>query len=148
MMKSKMILIMASVLLVIVFAISGCGTKATGGGFIRTAAPCSEEKATFGFNAQLLEDVEEGEPNAKGQFQLVDHGTGEKFHGVITGMVVGLDNNYTVGFYGETKDGTPLQVIVTDLDQDGVVKDGDLIEIWIGDYHNEGQLQGGNINVK
>ena len=128
-------------MLVIVLALfAGCADKATGGGWFYEG--CGEEnKVTFGFNAQR---VEEGV--YKGQFQAVNHGTREKFHmDKIT--LAGALGDVIVNFSGEDKDEWWVNVTVSDMGEPGA-SEGD----WIIIIHEEygtwaDSLEGGNIQL-
>lgn len=138
-MKAKYSLVL--VLAVAMIASVGC-FKVTGGGWFY----CEGHKITFGFNAQPTED------GAKGQFQLIDHGTKTKIHGVFTGTpnleVPGISQ-----FFGDCRvngmDGYSLAVTVLDNDPLGTGI-GDWIEVSIqgpDNYYYAGTLEGGNVKV-
>ena len=127
-------------MLVMVLALfTGCADKATGGGWFYEG--CEENKVTFGFNARQVEECV-----YKGQFQAVNHGTGEKFHmgEIIIAEQVWFD---TIDFAGQDKGGSFVNVIVTDKGEPGA-SEGDWIAIFHEEYGLwEGSLEGGNIQL-
>jgi len=130
-------------MLVMVLALfTGCADKATGGGwFYDKAGGEVENKVTFGFNAQRVEECV-----YKGQFQAVNHGTGEKFHmnEIIFAEPIGF---VTVNFLGQDKNGDWVDVTVTDLGEPGA-SEGDWIVILHEAYGIwKGSLEGGNIQL-
>ena len=127
-------------MLVMVLALfTGCADKATGGGWFYDA--CSGAKITFGFNAQR---VERGV--YKGQFQAVNHETGEKFHmSKITD--VGALGAVMLNYEGEDKSENYVNVTVTDMGQPSDYI-GDSILIYNEEYGTwAGMLEGGNIQL-
>ncbi len=156
MLRNKRKLMMVAVLVLIVFTVAGCGTKATGGGWIDSVEG-SCDKATFGFYAEALEDCGWGWEDATGNFCLKDHGTGQQFHGKVENMWFGCGFDYMAKFEGMTKPACgqpalPFTIKVKDSNESGKCDDGDEISIAIRGcqelvYYNEGELQGGNINV-
>ena len=127
-------------MLVMVLALfTGCADKATGGGWFYEG--CEDNKVTFGFNAQRVEECV-----YKGQFQAVNHGTGEKFH---MNEIVFLEplSYVTVNFTGQDKDDNWVNVTVTDLGEPGA-SEGDSILILHQVYGMwAGSLEGGNIQL-
>ena len=137
----------------------GC-KKTTGGGWF--IDEFTGNKVTFGFNAQPV-----GEPwidpygnwyrDAKGQFQLIDHGAKIRIHGTFTTTWAEDGTNETdfvsydasvngVGGYG-------VCVLLRDYGEPGPSA-GDAIAIpWVRDsfgnvvYDAQGYLGGGNIQV-
>ena len=107
-------------------------------------------KVTFGFNAQ----TNDGE-TFKGQFQLVDHTTGEKIHiseMEVVGMGADEDGNDYAGFLGFTNDGVPIVVFVTDYGEPGPDA-GDFIVVYYDDDMDDepswsGNLVNGNIQIR
>jgi hypothetical protein len=129
-----------AMLVMVLALLTGCADKATGGGWFYTG--CGEEnKVTFGFNAQL---VEEGV--YKGQFQAKNHGTGEKFH--MSEITFAFALGDFVGYFsGVDKDENKVKVTITDLGQPGAYI-GDSIRIWNDEYGTwAGSLEGGNIQL-
>ena len=152
-MKAKLTLV---VLVVAVLALGGVGcNKVTGGGrFIDVA---TGNKITFGFNAQPTGD---GPPlaDAKGQFQLIDHGTKTRIHGTFTATQGAVDpsTSYFSGTSSINGEGEyDFWIISTDGGKPGF-GEGDSVEIAIGSsnpsdmswiYHYNGVLQQGNLKV-
>ncbi|MBN2260757.1 MAG: hypothetical protein JW702_09440 [Clostridiales bacterium] len=147
-----------AVLILVVFTVAGCGTKATGGGWIESVEG-NEARATFGFYAQALEDCECSWENAEGNFTLTDHGAGQQFHGKVVHMWLLGGGDEIAKFEGITSVcgrnsiELPVTISVRDSNESGKCDNGDEIEILIGNmfrpvYYNSGELQGGNINVE
>ncbi len=131
--RRKVLLLIVSLICLIVFA-AGCEiyTKASGGGWLASASLVEGERATFGFNVQIDPETEE----VKGHFQLVDHGTGQKFSASMRGIA-------EEGFAGQTKDGLDVYLQVS--------KDWLHVEVYDGPtlvYYNDAAVQGGNISLK
>ncbi len=138
-----------SILLVAALALFGTGcNKATGGG--KFTDEWTGNKVTFGFNGQPTSGGETPFVNAKGQFQLVDHGTKTNIHGTFTGTYDSNDETAswfsgTCSINGEGEN--YFDVTVTDLSKPGIGA-GDYIVVLItgvGTY--QGYLEGGNIQV-
>jgi hypothetical protein len=155
-MKKKLpsicIVVIAVFLVAVVAMGSSCmmpSVKTTGGGWFIDNR--SEAKITFGFSAILT-----GEDNeAKGQFQLIDHGTKPptRVHGTfdelkwvsIFGTSTKFEGECTVNGNGPVY----LKVEFTDRGKPGI-DPGDEIKVWIDggmmpDYM--GTLEGGNITI-
>lgn len=163
-MKVKYILV---AILVAVLALGGMGcNKVTGGGSFNDS---QAGKITFGFNAQPLGDQSDWyitpfppEPpeefvDAKGQFQMVIHGSKTKIHGTFEGTYAYMQPDSDAQFYGTCLiDGVPTDFTVRVVDDDKAgLGTGDLISIFIGTKDPSifdtptysGILQGGNIKV-
>ncbi|MCD4841921.1 MAG: hypothetical protein K8R08_07975 [Methanosarcinales archaeon] len=110
-MKLKTVIISLVALTAVMALTIGCidSGKANGGGMFIDQ---NEHKVTFGFNAQG-----DGCDTFKGQFQLVDHETGQKIH-VSEMYRVDVDND-EAKFKGFTKDGVQVIVYVTDHGEPG-----------------------------
>ena len=100
-------------------------------------------KITFGFNAKVID-----EETFQGEFQLVDHGTGQKIQvSEMLGVVIG---NNVAFFHGVTKDGVTVVVFETDYGEpepDAV----DYIEVYYCDLQQlswRGNLIMGNIQIR
>lgn len=135
--RKKIIIMLVSVICLIVLT-AGCEiyTKANGGGWLASASGVEGEKATFGFNVQI--DPDTGE--VKGHFQLVDHGTGQKFNAAISGIV-------EEGFTGKTSEDLDVYLQV------GEAGEEDWLQVSVYDgstlvYFNDAIVQGGNISFK
>ena len=63
-----------ALLVMVVALLTGCADKATGGGWFYAGCK-GEDKVTFGFNVQRVDECV-----YKGQLQAVNHETKEKFH--------------------------------------------------------------------
>jgi hypothetical protein len=135
--RRKVLVALVLVICLIVFA-AGCEiyTKASGGGWLASASLVEGERATFGFNLQIDPDTAQ----AKGHFQLVDHGTGQKFSASFRGTA---DEN----FAGKTNDGLDVYLQVWQSNGEDwlhvTVYDGSTLV-----YDNEAAVQGGNISFK
>jgi len=122
----------------------------------------SENKITFGINAQSLDEPSDLDPQlcqAKGQIQLIDHGTRERIHGtfIISGLGVG-SKSYVSNSGGPAtingEDGYIVVVEVHDMGEPGI-QAGDFIGVQVFDEDNPGSpvreyhgwLGGGNIQV-
>ena len=155
-MKAKYALV---ILLVAVLALVGVGCKkVTGGGQFKDF---DAGTVTFAFNAQPTEAYEDTtspeEIGAKGQFQLVAHGSKTRIHGSFNGTWTWTDN-YTSTFFGTcTINGTdvePFNVTFYDNGEQGLNK-GDGIIVLIGStnpidppkYAYSGDLTAGNIKI-
>ena len=171
-MKAKYALV---VLLVAALALIGTGCKATGGGWFNDV---DDGKVIFGFNAQSTSgdtDAPSPPPDwermaAKGQFQMVVHGTKDnpaktRMHGTFTGTWVPIqpESNGVSYFCGTGSrnggDPEPFFIQCQDLGEPGFSK-GDQIMIVIGTNDPatwasspgsyltyDGVLGGGNIQV-
>jgi len=173
-MKAKYALV---VLLVAALALIGTGCKATGGGWFNDI---DDGKVTFGFNAQSTsgETDAPSPPSqlpgewetmaAKGQFQMVVHGTKDnptktRMHGTFTGTWVSSqtgDESYFCGTGSRNgEDPEPFFIQCQDLGEPGF-SEGDMILIVIGTNDPDtwasspssyltydGVLGGGNIQV-
>jgi len=158
-------------LAIVVFA----GCKATGGGYIPTAEPGVEGKATFAFNAKCTNTTDEfGNVIAevKGQLQYNDHPADVKIHADLVNpfpdLLIGsstpcedfddlLTDEQTDVFFGtyrvsggpkEAEGGVRLQV--TDNGEPGI--NGDQVAIFLdggrhSGYSNSGIVEGGNVQV-
>lgn len=156
-MRSRKLYLVLIVMALMALVLSGCATKATGGGWIPSAYE-EGEKATFGFVAMLdlpkeqendiLPQMMTGLP-AKGNLQIVDHGgDGFKFHASVEGIVQSMSEDMLTFNGVGLLDGEERHVTVnaSDFDKDGL---WDYIEVWVmGEYYNKGVLQGGNINIR
>jgi hypothetical protein len=128
--------------------------KATGGGWFLDTL--TGNRITFGFTAQPLEEPV-GEINAKGKFQLIDHGDKTKVHGTFY-ATIGTTSNFISMFFGtclvNREDGYLYGIQVEDLGEPGPSA-GDYIIIGISHisdpenplYEYMGYLEGGNIQV-
>ena len=145
-MKAKLALCLT---LVAVLALLGAGCtvakKTTGGGWFIDDE--SGGRITFGFTAQPTDGLE-----AKGQFQLVDHGTKMRVHGTFLGTFMVSDPTES-GFHGTCsingEGDYGFLVILEDMGEPGVSA-GDSVEIYVGSQpvlHYHGVLGGGNIQV-
>ena len=140
-MKAKSVLV---AFLVAALALIGTGcSKTTGGGWFIDEGMSSGNKITFGFNAQPT-----GGELAKGQFQLIDHGSKVRIHGSFEGTYEETDPIESF-FWGTcTIDGEgpySLQLRVEDLGKPGFGQ-GDMIDVFIFGYGTlYGELGGGNI---
>ena len=151
-MKKKIVLLVIS-LLILVLLVSGCKVIINGGGWIaapggivpQVAGETVDGKATFGFSVQIdyfLDENEEQDYKVKGHLTYIDHVTGEKIIGKVTGIIEGSPGGVT-GTYGddgmftfipfEGMDAEPdyFKIIVTGGEYDG--------------YMNEGIVEGGNV---
>jgi len=160
----KKLLVIAVLLFFLVPLISGCvpielptRIMVNGGGWIETPGsmqPAMEEtgnigKATFGFTFDMYDIVWESgivtSYKVKGHLTYVDHVTGEKIIGPITGVITEEPGGIT-GTYGD--DGTFRFTPMAGNNP----KDPDYFEIYItsGEYNcytNYGMLMGGNIKA-
>jgi hypothetical protein len=124
-----------ALLVLVVVLFTGC--KVTGGGSFMSC----ENKVTFGFNAQGKET--DGVWDFKGQFQAVNHGEKQKIH--INEMILVTVDGPVADFMGLDKDGSVVNVTVTDLGEPGPGPD-DLIliiskhGIWGGVVQGEIQI--------
>ena len=154
-MKLKTVIISLVALTAVMALTVGCieeyyGMANGGGMFIDQ----NDHRVTFGFNAQ----TNDGE-TFKGQFQLVDHTTGEQIHiseMEVVGMGADEDGNDYAGFLGFTNDGVPIVVFVTDYGEPGPDA-GDFIVVYYGidnpsypedDPFKYGDLVKGNIQIR
>lgn len=143
-MKAKLALVLILVTVVALSAV-GCVYKTTGGGFI--IDDDTDAKITFGFTA-IPTDCGE----AKGKFQLVDHGTKTRVHGTFEWVALSPPSQQ--GFWGEcyvNKEG-PYDFMANAKDNgEPGVGAGDWLMIVIfnpgGPTVYEGVLQGGNIQI-
>ena len=146
-MKAKLALVLILVTVVALSAV-GCVYKTTGGGFI--IDDDTDAKITFGFVANPTDCG-----GAKGQFQLVDHGTKPptRVHGTFEW--VDLFPSSEQGFWGECyigKDDGPhtFMAYADDKGEPGLGA-GDWVMIVIfnpgGPTVYAGELEGGNIQV-
>lgn len=158
-MKAKYLVV---ALLVVVLALAGTGCKVTGGGWFNDF---DAGKVTFGFNAQSTEPYDpEADPfqeiGAKGQFQLVAHGTDTVIHGTFTGtwnMFDPEEAEYPRFFGTCTINGTdvqPFNVQFYDNGAKGPNKgDGIIVHVGATDPFDSivlmysGNLTGGNIQI-
>ena len=158
-MKAKLAL---SILLVAVLALFGTGcNKVTGGGSFNDFR---HGKVTFGFNAQPTGvEIDSDLPppynswvtGAKGQFQLVAHGTKTRIHGSFDGTWKLPTDNISTFFGTCTVNGTsvqPFSVQFFDNGEQGLNKgDGIIINLGTslpaGGYIFSGNLTGGNIKI-
>ena len=104
----------------------------------------NDHKVTFGFNAQETND----DGTLKGEFNLVDHATGQKIH--VSEMLYVLVGNDLAFFNGVTKDGVLVVVFLTDYGEPGPDA-GDYIEVYYGDLQQlswSGNLVKGNIQIR
>jgi len=152
-MKGKLAL---SILLVAVLALVGTGCdKVTGGG--QFTDEWTGHKITFGFNAKPLDPLNEdaGYPfiKAKGQFQMVDHGTKTRIHGTFDGTYIepSEEASWFSGRCSVNGEGDVyFEITATDLGKPGLGA-GDHIFIMVGEFGDpdlltyEGVLNGGNI---
>jgi hypothetical protein len=150
-MNSKIIkagILLVSLLLVAVLVIGCTGgpnygfNKTTGGGWFIDKT--TGDKVTLGFTAQPT-----GVGTAKGEFQIVDHGTKTNLHGTFTTTSTGAgDAGYTT-FAGTCRiDGVDSDFTVWFFDGgQGKTGIGDQIGIQVGSFYGNGVLQGGNIQV-
>jgi len=133
-----------ALLVMAVGLLTGCcpeGGKVTGGGWFLDNG---EDKVTFGFNAQGEYDEDEEGYVFKGQFQAVNHGTGDKLH---ANEIVGKDlDGIYAKFKGVDKDGEVVTVRVWDLGEPGASV-GDHIKIKCQYGTWKGFLEGGNIKI-
>ena len=136
-MKLKTVIISLVALTAVMALTVGCieyyGMANGGGMFIDQ----NDHKVTFGFNAQ----TNDGE-TFKGQFQLVDHTTGQKIHiseMEVVGMGVDPEGYDYAGFGGFTNDGVPIVVFVTDYGEPGPDA-GDHIAVWYGSVPGPGPV--------
>ena len=160
----------ALVVLASLLVATGCD-KATGGGWIPSIVP--GEKATFGFSARCKNRTVNGTSFAllyDGQFEYEDHAAppdGVRIHGDVEPFEVEgatceeLDEPDTLpvaflhGTYraqpddGTSPDGEFL-VVVTDGGEPGTINGDHLHVELIGlfTYTNDGEVQGGNIQVQ
>ena len=141
---TKYMVCLAAVL-VVAASTRGCCDKATGGGWFYDER--SEDKCTFGFNAQFKDNpgAVENEKIYTGQFQFKDHGTGVKFH--LEEMTY-LDSwsDASLDFGGYDKDGVYVYVYVYDAGEPGW-SEGDGIYIRRAGDRWYGSLEGGNIQT-
>jgi len=161
-MKAKYLVV---ALLVLVLALAGTAcSKVTGGGWFNDF---SGGKVTFGFNAQPTKPYDPPvytdpfgwyeEVGAKGEFQLVAHGTNTVIHGTFTGSWVSENETFSRFFGTCTINGTdvqPFNVQFYDNGGKGLNK-GDGIVVHIGGTNPmdpivlmySGDLGGGNIQI-
>ena len=159
-MKAKYLVV---ALLVVVLALAGVGCKKlTGGG---SFDDFSAGKVTFGFNAQPTEPYDPAadslqEIGAKGQFQLVAHGTqgtNTVIHGTFTGTYMSDDPEFSRFFGTCIVNGTdvqPFNVQFYDSGAKGPNKgDGIIVHVGATDPFGpivlmySGNLTGGNIQI-
>jgi hypothetical protein len=155
-----------------IVVLAGC--KATGGGYIPTAEPDVEGKATFAFNAKCTNTtLESGEVVGvvKGQLQYNDHPADVKIHADLANAFPDLfgrstpcedfddffTDEQTDVFFGTYRvPGEPKEAVgevtleVTDAGEPGI--NGDKVTISLfggphGGYTNTGTVQGGNVQV-
>ncbi len=155
-MKAKLALV---VLLVAVLALGGVGcNKATGGGWF--IDDTTGYKITFGFNAKPTVDYTNTdtpeEVPAKGQFQLVDHGTKTRIHGSFDGTWSWTSDDISSFFGTSIINGTdvqPFNVQFYDNGEQGLDK-GDGIIVHIGSTDPNGPItliysgELGGVNIK
>ncbi len=123
--------------------------KTTGGGWFIDQYG---SKVTFGFTAKPVGEPVGGIQEAKGKFQLVDHGTKTRIHGDFS--TTSSDTHSTWSTFGgpctvNGEDGYSFAVIVSDRGEPSFSA-GDLIDITISgptDYRYYGVLKGGNIQI-
>ena len=156
-MKAKYLVV---ALLVVVLALAGTGCKkVTGGG---SFDDFSAGKVTFGFNAQPTVPYDPSvDPNqeigAKGQFQMVAHGTNTVIHGTFTGTWASENETHSRFFGTCIVNGTdvePFNVQFYDSGAKGPNKgDGIVVHIGATDPFGpivlmySGNLTGGNIQI-
>ena len=150
-MKLKTVLISLVILTAAMALTVGCIGMANGGGMFIDQ---NGHKVTFGFNAKANDDE-----TFKGQFQLVDHETGQKIH--VSEMLV-LVGPYEYGevhvgpneayFAGETNDGAIVGVHVIDNGEPGPDEDDYIAVYYDDDMYDEpswsGYLVKGNIQIR
>lgn len=151
--------------------VTGCH-QVRGGGWIQSAAPASNEKATFGFTARCTEREEE--PFAVffevGEIEWADHGLDYRFHGKVdpgTGALpvlgesceeahefLGLGGRFgqLTGEYFPQPSGLAGRFLleVEDTGEPGIDRDQVRITLTGGQYDgysNTGEIQGGNIQT-
>lgn len=153
--------------------VTGCH-QVRGGGWIDSAAPASNEKATFGFTARCTEPPEELLPVffEVGEIEWADHGLDVQFHGKVDPGAATLPvlaesckeahellDVLTSGRFGQlTGEYFPqpsglagrFHLEVVDNDEPGI--DGDEVTITLtggqyNGYTNSGEIQGGNIQI-
>ena len=150
-MKLKTVVISLVILTAAMALTVGCIGMANGGGMFIDQ---NGHKVTFGFNAKAIDDE-----TFKGQFQLVDHETGQKIHvsemqGVFMGpyefgdVHVGPNEAW---FGGLDDDEVPVLVNVIDNGEPGP-DEGDYIAVYYDDdMYDEpswsGYLVKGNIQI-
>lgn len=140
---TKAVTVLVSLLLVALIAV-GCGptptgfNKTTGGGWLIDESTGS--KITFGFTAQPM-----GDGTAKGQFQLVDHGTNQHVHGVFTTTATQVGEPGLTCFSGiYSMDGVEYPVTAWFFDGgEGKSGTGDKVGITVGanTYIGKGNIQ-------
>lgn len=137
-MKLKTVVISLVILTVAMDLTVGSLGMVNGGGMFIDQ---NEHKITFGFNAKVID-----EETFQGEFQLVDHGTGQKIHvSEIQDIIMG-DN--VAFFSGLTKDG--VIVVVCYYDKPGP-DESDYIEVYYDDSPQPywyGNLVKGNIQIR
>jgi hypothetical protein len=98
---------------------------------------------TFGFNVKTID-----KETFQGEFELVDHGTGQKIHvSEMQGVLIGT--NVAI-FQGITEDGVTVVVFEADYDEPGPDA-GDYIEVYYCDLQQlswSGHLVKGNIQIR
>ena len=149
-MKLKTVVISLVILTAAMALTVGCIGMANGGGMFIDQ---NGHKVTFGFNAKAIDDE-----TFKGQFQLVDHETGQKIHVSemlvlvgpceFRGVHVGSNEAW---FGGETNDGAIVGVHVIDNGEPGP-DEGDYIAVYYNDdlFNHpswSGNLVKGNIQI-
>jgi hypothetical protein len=140
------------------FALTGCVAKYTGGGFLASAEPSGT--ANFGFKADSCDafEVQEGGVSTwydiKGKFNYVDRNAGvrmngdfiyfqESFYGVCKGFA---KLSYRSTLPGESGTGFAI-VCITDNGEGANAEESDTLWIYIldgpfGGYENGGDVQG------
>ncbi len=126
--------------------------KTTGGGWFINENGENGSKVTFGFTAHPVGEPVGDIQEAKGKFQLVDHGTKTRIHGTFSTTASDTDSTWST-FGGPCtvngEDGYSFAVIVSDRGEPSFSA-GDLIDISIWgptDYRYFGVLRGGNIQI-
>jgi len=125
--------------------------KTTGGGWFIDQ---EGNKITFGFTAQPVGEPGDITQEAKGKFQLVDHGTKTRIHGTFTTTFTVSDTPSTESFFWgpctvNGVDGYSFYVMVSDYGEPALSA-GDEIEIKVmgeEEHFHYGFLRGGNIQI-
>ena len=145
-MKLKTVIISLVALTAAMALTVGCidySVMANGGGMFIDQ---NDHKVTFGFNAQGNDDA-----TFKGQFQLVDHTTGQKIH--VSEMVLVYKIDGEAQFIGITNDEVPVAVLVMDKGEPGPDA-GDYIKVYYDYLPSDteptwsGNLVKGNIQIR
>ena len=158
-MRKLTILLISLLLLSMLVVGTGCNKMTGGGWFIDEV---SGSKITVGFNAQPLDEPSDLDPDlsqAKGQFQLIDHGTKDRIRVTFIATYDG-DAPVVSDFGGPaTINGEGGYIVVVEVHDNGEpgIQAGDLVSLSLFDEDEVdpenplrryyGWLGGGNVQV-